>query len=93
MKELEKKTVQAISISSSQNLQVHTRFSFFDDFFNLGCFFDDASTQEILAMEGRAYQTLYHFTVGEPLEDPRILTLPPYSSELLKKYRGFGTQT
>jgi SagB-type dehydrogenase family enzyme len=44
----------------------------------IGCFFDDA-VHEILGLTDDRYQSLYHFTVGHPLEDPRMTTLPPYS--------------
>jgi len=43
----------------------------------IGCFFDDA-VHEILGIEGNQYQSLYHFTVGKPIEDPRLTTYPPY---------------
>ena len=43
----------------------------------IGCFFDDM-VHEILGLEDNEYQTIYHFTVGKHLEDPRIRTLPPY---------------
>ena len=44
----------------------------------IGCFFDDA-VHEILGLESDQFQSLYHFTVGHPLEDPRLTTRPPYS--------------
>jgi hypothetical protein len=44
----------------------------------IGCFFDDAM-HALLGIEGDAYQSLYHFTVGGPVEDPRLTTLPPYA--------------
>ncbi len=43
----------------------------------IGCYFDDAF-HELLGLSGRSFQSLYHFTVGFPLTDTRILTLPPY---------------
>ncbi|HYE37203.1 nitroreductase family protein [Methylocaldum sp.] len=57
----------------------------------IGCYFDDVF-HELLGLSGRAFQSqtvasgapnrpfqsLYHFTVGFPLTDSRILTLPPY---------------
>jgi SagB-type dehydrogenase family enzyme len=43
----------------------------------IGCFFDDA-VHEILGLESDQFQSLYHFTVGHPLEDPRLTTRPPY---------------
>jgi SagB-type dehydrogenase family enzyme len=43
----------------------------------IGCFFDDVM-HEILGLEGEAFQNLYNFTIGGPVEDPRISTEPPY---------------
>jgi SagB-type dehydrogenase family enzyme len=43
----------------------------------IGCFIDDA-VHEILGIKDNQYQSLYHFTVGRPLEDPRLTTYPPY---------------
>jgi len=43
----------------------------------IGCFFDDL-THELLGIKGRTLQDVYHFTVGKPVEDPRIRTLDPY---------------
>ena len=43
----------------------------------IGCFFDDA-VHEIMGFSDNLYQSLYHFTVGKPLEDPRLTTYPPY---------------
>jgi len=44
----------------------------------IGCFFDDA-VHEIMGLRDNQYQSLYHFTVGKPIEDPRLATLPPYA--------------
>jgi SagB-type dehydrogenase family enzyme len=44
----------------------------------IGCFFDDAM-HALLGLEGDAFQSLYHFTVGGPVEDPRLATLAPYA--------------
>jgi SagB-type dehydrogenase family enzyme len=43
----------------------------------IGCFFDDVC-HELLGLQGTAFQSLYHFTVGFPLVDERIASLPPY---------------
>jgi SagB-type dehydrogenase family enzyme len=43
----------------------------------IGCFFDDP-VHEMLGIRGRAFQSLYHFTVGHPIEDRRLTTLPAY---------------
>ncbi|MBI4880310.1 MAG: SagB/ThcOx family dehydrogenase [Planctomycetes bacterium] len=46
----------------------------------IGCFFDDALHQ-LAGIRDRGFQTLYHFTVGGALEDPRLRTLPAYARE------------
>ena len=43
----------------------------------IGCFLDD-SVHELLGLDGHAFQDLYHFTIGRPVVDTRITTLPPY---------------
>ncbi len=43
----------------------------------IGCFFDDP-LHLLLGLKGRAYQDLYHFTIGGPVDDPRLSTLPAY---------------
>ena len=43
----------------------------------IGCFFDDP-VHDIFGIEDMSYQSLYHFTVGGPVEDKRLTTLPPY---------------
>jgi len=43
----------------------------------IGCYFDD-SMHEILGFKDDKFQSLYHFTVGKPLEDKRLETLPAY---------------
>jgi SagB-type dehydrogenase family enzyme len=43
----------------------------------IGCFFDDEMHQ-LLGIEDTAWQSLYHFTVGGPVEDRRLTTLPAY---------------
>ncbi|MFB3116008.1 MAG: SagB/ThcOx family dehydrogenase [Gammaproteobacteria bacterium] len=43
----------------------------------IGCFFDDAM-HEVLGISDHSWQSLYHFTVGGPLDDPRLQTLPSY---------------
>lgn len=44
----------------------------------IGCFFDDA-VHGILGLRDNAWQSLYHFTVGDPVEDTRLQTLPAYA--------------
>jgi hypothetical protein len=43
----------------------------------IGCYFDDPM-HELLGLKDRRYQDLYHFTVGGPIEDTRLTTLPAY---------------
>jgi len=43
----------------------------------IGCYFDD-EVHRIAGIRDNRYQSLYHFTVGKPLEDPRLTTHPPY---------------
>ena len=44
----------------------------------IGCFFDDP-VHRILGFHPKTtWQSLYHFTVGGPLDDGRLTTLPPY---------------
>jgi SagB-type dehydrogenase family enzyme len=43
----------------------------------IGCFFDDAD-HDVLGLTDNRFQVLYHFAVGMPVNDPRLLTLPAY---------------
>jgi SagB-type dehydrogenase family enzyme len=43
----------------------------------IGCFFDDG-VHDVLGFRDNAWQSLYHFTIGHPAEDPRLSTYPPY---------------
>jgi hypothetical protein len=43
----------------------------------IGCFFDDP-VHEVMGFSDASFQSLYHFTTGGPVEDPRLTTLPPY---------------
>lgn len=43
----------------------------------IGCFIDD-DCHALLGLADRSLQSLYHFTVGTPLTDSRIASLPPY---------------
>jgi len=43
----------------------------------IGCFFDDP-VHDVLGLGGHAFQSLYHFTVGVPVEDARLTTELPY---------------
>lgn len=44
----------------------------------IGCFFDD-EMHKLLGIDGHAWQSLYHFTIGGPVDDPRLSMLPPYA--------------
>ncbi len=46
----------------------------------IGCYFDDPM-HEVLGLRDRTYQDLYHFTIGGPVEDSRLTTLPSYPDE------------
>jgi len=43
----------------------------------IGCYFDD-SIHELIGFKDDKFQSLYHFTIGKPLEDKRLETLPAY---------------
>ena len=43
----------------------------------IGCFFDDP-VHEVVGIKKLTLQSLYHFTIGGPVEDGRLQTLPPY---------------
>jgi nitroreductase len=43
----------------------------------IGCFFDDG-VHQVLGLETARFQSLYHFTIGHPIEDTRLTTLPAY---------------
>ncbi len=44
----------------------------------IGCFFDDPVHRVLGWHPDTRFQSLYHFTVGGPVEDHRLTTLPPY---------------
>ena len=46
----------------------------------IGCFYDDP-VHDTLGLQGHAFQSLYHFTVGMPVEDGRLTTEPGYEWE------------
>jgi SagB-type dehydrogenase family enzyme len=46
----------------------------------IGCYFDDPA-HEVFGISPRDWQSFYHFTVGGPIEDRRLTTLPPYNLE------------
>lgn len=43
----------------------------------IGCFFDDC-VHDILGLRDKGFQSLYHFTIGGPVEDLRLQSQPPY---------------
>lgn len=43
----------------------------------IGCFFDD-EVHGMLGLEDHAWQSLYHFTVGQGVDDPRLVSAPAY---------------
>jgi nitroreductase len=51
----------------------------------IGCYFDDVF-HDLLGIHTDAFQSLYHFTVGSPVDDPRLTTLAPYSHLEQKKH-------
>ena len=46
----------------------------------IGCFFDDA-VHQLLGITDHSLQSLYHFTVGGPVDDARLTTHPGYPWE------------
>lgn len=43
----------------------------------IGCFYDDPM-HDVLGLHGHAFQSLYHFTIGMPVDDARLTTDPGY---------------
>ncbi|WP_454915315.1 SagB/ThcOx family dehydrogenase [Xanthobacter sediminis] len=43
----------------------------------IGCYFDD-DVHRLLGLDGRQFQSMYHFTVGRPVADARIVSSPAY---------------
>jgi nitroreductase len=46
----------------------------------IGCFYDDA-VHDTLGLSGHDWQSLYHFAIGAPVDDPRLTTSPGYDWE------------
>ncbi|MDQ1390338.1 MAG: hypothetical protein QOF56_3792, partial [Acidobacteriaceae bacterium] len=46
----------------------------------IGCYFDDP-VHEVFGVSSHDWQSFYHFTVGGPVEDKRLTTLPAYKLE------------
>jgi hypothetical protein len=53
----------------------------------IGCFFDDP-VHQVFGLGDLAFQSLYHFTVGGPVDDPRLTTLPAYGARVKARPRG-----
>jgi hypothetical protein len=47
----------------------------------IGCFYDDA-VHEVLGLTDRRWQSLYHFSMGVPVDDPRITQEMGYDWEV-----------
>ncbi|CAG0951251.1 hypothetical protein MTYP_00203 [Methylophilaceae bacterium] len=45
----------------------------------IGCYFDDP-VHELLGLKGDTFKSMYHFTVGLPLEDSRIQTITTWDA-------------
>jgi hypothetical protein len=43
----------------------------------IGCYFDDP-VHQVMGFDGPTFQSLYHFALGAPVEDARLMTLRPY---------------
>jgi hypothetical protein len=46
----------------------------------IGCFYDDP-VHDVLGLTDHTFQSLYHFTIGMPIEDTRLTTAPGYTWE------------
>ena len=46
----------------------------------IGCYYDDP-VHELLGLSGHAWQSLYHFSMGLPVEDTRLTSEPGYAWE------------
>ena len=53
----------------------------------IGCFFDDP-VHQVFGFNDLAFQSLYHFTVGGYVDDPRLTTLPAYGGRVKARQRG-----
>ncbi len=57
----------------------------------IGCFFDDP-VHQVFGFKDLAFQSLYHFTIGGPVDDPRLTTLPPYGLDHQASWQAARTQ-
>jgi len=53
----------------------------------IGCFFDDP-VHATFGLRSLEFQSLYHFTVGGAVDDPRLTTLPAYGARVKARPRG-----
>ncbi len=53
----------------------------------IGCFFDDA-LHDLLKLSDTRFQTLYHFAVGKPIDDPRLESTAGTSMDLREHAKG-----
>jgi SagB-type dehydrogenase family enzyme len=56
----------------------------------IGCFFDDP-VHRVFGIEDLAFQSIYHFTVGGPVDDHRLTTLAPYEARSDAPERGIDS--
>ena len=57
----------------------------------IGCYFDDV-LHRALGLAGHDWQSLYHFTIGGPVEDLRLRTVPPYAHAIADELTDEGKQ-
>jgi SagB-type dehydrogenase family enzyme len=55
----------------------------------IGCFYDDA-VHELLGLTGDTWQSLYHFSMGVPVDDTRLTTEPGYAWETNAEIAGIA---
>jgi hypothetical protein len=53
----------------------------------IGCFFDDP-VHRVFGFSDLEFQSLYHFTIGGPVDDSRLTTLAPYGAHAEELRRG-----
>ena len=50
----------------------------------IGAYFDEP-VHEVFGLSGYRFQSLYHFTVGGAVDDPRLTTRPPYDEAITER--------
>ncbi|HKQ48934.1 MAG TPA: SagB/ThcOx family dehydrogenase [Phycisphaerae bacterium] len=50
----------------------------------IGAYFDDP-VHEVFGLSGREFQSMYHFTMGGAVDDPRLTTRPPYGEAVAQR--------